>query len=82
MDKDIRGEIYGHLSLDEKLQIADIDDIVLYRMITKDIKEMKEIKNGEWLYCSNICKYNYRVDDYGPNCLRQSRAPHEASFAR
>ena len=39
MNKDIRGEIYGYLSLAEKLQIARIGDKILYQDIIDEINE-------------------------------------------
>ncbi len=39
MNKDIKTLIYGNLSLEEKLKIADIDDPVLDREIVKEIRE-------------------------------------------
>ncbi len=46
MNKDIRGEIYKHLSLEEKLKIAKIGDNVLYQDIIDEINET-------WIYWSD-----------------------------
>ncbi len=39
MNKDIKTTIYGNLSLKEKLKIADINDITLYKEIIAEIRE-------------------------------------------
>ena len=49
MNKDIRGEIYSHLTLKEKMGIKGIKDPILNEEIIKDIDET-------W-----ICKFDIEV---------------------
>ena len=50
MNKDIRGEIYKHLSLEEKFKVIKINDIVLYQAIIDELNET-------WIYFTYIVPY-------------------------